>query len=88
LLVELLNSDQGRAYFRRHAKSTSGLHTINSTVLKSFPVFQLKRDAEEKLTLQLSRLDDSLAMMKTAAELTVDLRQRLLPDLAASTDVH
>lgn len=33
-LVAYLNSAKGRSYFKRHAKSTSGLNTINSTVLK------------------------------------------------------
>lgn len=34
----VLNSAYGRAYFKKSAKSTSGLHTINSRVVRSFPM--------------------------------------------------
>jgi type I restriction enzyme M protein len=37
-LVAYLNSAQGRAYIRGRAKSTSGLNTINSSVVKEMPV--------------------------------------------------
>jgi type I restriction enzyme M protein len=37
-LLLQLNGENGRAYFSKQAKSTSGLNTINSRVLKEFPV--------------------------------------------------
>ncbi|KAF5091714.1 N-6 DNA Methylase [anaerobic digester metagenome] len=33
-----VNSQHGCAYIRSHAKSSSGLHTINSTVVKNLPI--------------------------------------------------
>jgi type I restriction enzyme S subunit len=37
-LALTLNSGPGRSYFRAQAKNTSGLNTINSTVVKQFPL--------------------------------------------------
>jgi restriction endonuclease S subunit len=46
-LVLAINSGLGRSYFRAHAKNTSGLNTINSTVVKDFklPVPPLETQA-------------------------------------------
>jgi restriction endonuclease S subunit len=37
-LCLLINSPHGQTYFRSHAKSSSGLNTINSTVVKDYVV--------------------------------------------------
>lgn len=37
-LLAYLNSPRGRLYFKKHAKSTSGLNTINSQVLNKMPI--------------------------------------------------
>lgn len=37
-VLEYINSGAGRAYFRRQGKSTSGLHTLNSTAIREMPI--------------------------------------------------
>lgn len=59
-LLEWINSERGRAYIRTVAKSTSGLNTINSTVLKAMPVTAVTLQLQDKLLDTLARVDDAL----------------------------
>lgn len=59
-LLEWINSERGRAYIRTVAKSTSGLNTINSTVLKAMPVTAFTLQLQDKLLDTLARVDDAL----------------------------
>ncbi|MEI2582585.1 restriction endonuclease subunit S [Scytonema sp. PRP1] len=51
-LCAFLNSSIGRCYFRANAKSTSGLNTLNSTVVKNIKV-PLPSLREQKHTIQI-----------------------------------
>ncbi len=56
-LLEWINSDRGRGYIRTVAKSTSGLNTINSSVLKAMPVPKLCIDDQDALLATLASID-------------------------------
>ncbi|MBI4320152.1 MAG: restriction endonuclease subunit S [Chloroflexi bacterium] len=61
-----INSARGRAYIRSHAKSTSGLNTINSTVLKELLVPISPIENQTKLTTTIRQLDSAFASIKSA----------------------
>jgi restriction endonuclease S subunit len=54
------NSLRGRAYIRSRAKSSSGLNTINSTVVKEFPVPVTDVECQNALVEQAHQFDLSL----------------------------
>ena len=55
-----INGGVGQDYFRSRAKSSSGLNTINSTVVKEFPVPQTPVRTQEKLVTEIGQFDSSL----------------------------
>ena len=55
-----INAGVGQDYFRSRAKSSSGLNTINSTVVKEFPVPKTPVRAQEKLVAETDQFDGSL----------------------------
>lgn len=64
-LLEWINSERGRGYIRTVAKSTSGLNTINSTVLKAMPVPTVPIDIQDALLTTVAIIDggkDALAV--------------------------
>lgn len=70
-----LNSAGGRRYIRSRAKSSSGLNTINSTVLKKLPVPIARLEEQAQLTNSVNLLDLALASVQRAqAELGSSLR--------------
>jgi len=58
----ILNSSRGRQYFRHHAKSTSGLSTLNSTVVREFsiPVVDLSEQRRVVNTVLVVRKADQV----------------------------
>lgn len=60
-LLEALNSTSARAYIRLFAKSTSGLNTINSQVVKSIPVPRVDRTSQVEIVRWVQTLDRSRA---------------------------
>lgn len=73
-LLEWINSEPGRAYIRTVAKSTSGLNTINSTVLKAMPVPTSTLDQQDELLTAISRIDSGIATLRTELEMVTRLR--------------
>ena len=68
-LYFIMNAVHGRSYFRSHAKSTSGLNTINSTVVKryNFPVPPLSVQAGVVQKVEVGmRLIERLAWRENA----------------------
>ncbi|MEQ1749798.1 MAG: restriction endonuclease subunit S [Prosthecobacter sp.] len=55
-----INAGVGQDYFRSRAKSSSGLNTINSTVVKEFSVPKTPVRAQEKLVAETDQFDGSL----------------------------
>lgn len=70
-ILEWINSVGGRGYIRTVAKSTSGLNTINSTVLKSMPVPAVPVELQDRLLARLDSIDHGrFALMSEAAALS------------------
>lgn len=87
-LLAVMNSSLGRAYFASRAKSTSGLNTINSTVLRSFPVPMVELDEQGDLLRGLALADDLLGLLDTYASSTRQLRQSLMAEALGESRVH
>lgn len=69
-LLEWINSDRGRGYIRTVAKSTSGLNTINSTVLKAMPVPSVTLEVQDHLLERLASVDEARdALVRESAQL-------------------
>jgi len=58
-LTAVLNSPLGRAHFRRHAKSTSGLNTINSAVLRDFTLPLPPLDEQRRICAVITGFADA-----------------------------
>jgi restriction endonuclease S subunit len=85
-LIEALNSDFGQAYFNRVAKSTSGLNTINSTVLKAFPIPDWPLAEQEHLLETVSRFDLAIAAIQNEQNSLADCRSSLAVKLFESAN--
>ena len=55
-----INGGVGQYYFRSRAKSSSGLNTINSTVVKEFPVPKTPVRSQKKLVAEIDQFDGSI----------------------------
>lgn len=78
-VLEYVNSPAGRAYFRKHGKSTSGLNTLNSKVVREMPIPIPSLDEQESIAGELkegrlaldtatSRYQQAIAIGKLAIE--------------------
>lgn len=73
-----INGGVGQDYFRSRAKSSSGLNTINSTVVKEFPVPKTPVRSQEILVTEIDQFDGSLrAVAKNLSSLR-NLAEELL----------
>lgn len=77
-LLEWINSEAGRAYIRTVAKSTSGLNTINSTVLKALPIPAASLDQQDELLAATRRIDSGSLALRTELEIVTRLRDSIL----------
>lgn len=55
-LVIYLNSTHGRKYFLAYSKSTSGLNTINSTVVREIQVPEVMLDTQRELVIIVNKV--------------------------------
>jgi type I restriction enzyme S subunit len=60
-----INGGVGQDYFRSRAKSSSGLNTINSTVVKEFPVPVTPVPVQQKLIAEVTHFDHSLRAVES-----------------------
>lgn len=78
-VLEYINSPAGRAYFRKQGKSTSGLNTLNSKVVREMPIPIPTLDEQATIAGELSegrlaldaairRYQQAIAMGKMAVE--------------------
>jgi restriction endonuclease S subunit len=58
-ILEWINSHSGRRYMRTVAKSTSGLNTINSSVLKAMPIPSVSLEQQDVLLHGVQCVDDA-----------------------------
>lgn len=77
-LLEWINSERGRAYMRAVAKSTSGLNTINSTVLKAMPIPAVALPQQDRLLSVLAVMDRALESCRAEASSLWNLRASIL----------
>ncbi|MBV6500087.1 MAG: hypothetical protein CJBNEKGG_02555 [Prosthecobacter sp.] len=73
-----INAGAGQDYFRSRAKSSSGLNTINSTVVKEFPVPKTPLRTQEKLVAEIGQFDSSLRAVASKQLSARDLVTQLL----------
>jgi type I restriction enzyme, S subunit len=77
-LLLLLNSERGKRYFRQHAKSTSGLYTINSTVVKRFPIPKADRPLQAKVVAEIDEVASCLRHVTSRAIAVRAIRGQLM----------
>lgn len=80
-ILEWINSASGRAYIRTVAKSTSGLNTINSTVLKLMPIPDAPLAYQDALLEELEALDDSAKREAKDRFASAELQSSLLSSI-------
>lgn len=80
-LLEWINSTAGRSYVRTVAKSTSGLNTINSTVLKAMPVPASPLSVQDALLEQLAVVDLSRKQVSNAKSSLLRVRATLADEI-------
>ena len=78
-----INGGVGREYFRSRAKSSSGLNTINSTVVKEFPVPKTPVRTQETLIAEISKFDASLSSIEVNQGSLRNLVQTILNTIFA-----
>jgi len=76
-LSALIGSSRGKRYFLRAAKQTTGIASINSRQLKSFPVLIPPIDVQQSYVNQLKGIRAMITSHEGAARLTNDLRGSL-----------
>ena len=72
-LVAYLNSPRGRVYFQRFAKSSSGLYTINSTVVKKMLVPCPPLKEQERIVEILTEVNQQISSTELHLKRTHDL---------------
>ncbi|SBW19229.1 hypothetical protein FDG2_1079 [Candidatus Protofrankia californiensis] len=80
-LLEWINGEIGRSYIRTVAKSTSGLNTINSTVLKAMPVPEVALEDQDNLICDLQRVDMSIDTLRAELSAVSELQSSLLTEI-------
>jgi restriction endonuclease S subunit len=73
-----INSSGGQEYFRSRAKSSSGLNTINSTVVKEMPIYAPPIQRQQRLMQAIGRIDDSLRAVRNSVCELRNLSTRLV----------
>jgi type I restriction enzyme S subunit len=65
VLNSYINSSYGKLYFQRHSKSTSGLNTINSSVVKKFQVPSIKLEKQNAYLKKKNHLLSQFEQIKS-----------------------
>lgn len=79
--VEWLNSDAVRGYWRRMCGTSSGLNTINRTMLKRVAIPLPPRDEQDRIVAVLDAHDARIRAEEAARDKLVALKRGLLRDL-------
>ena len=77
-LSAYINGPRGRGYFQGMAKSTSGLNTINSTVVKELKVPAISIEAQLEFVSELDVLEQNQANAANQIEVQQQLLKSLL----------
>lgn len=84
-LLAWLNSPRGRSYFRRMAQSTSGLNTINSTVLKRSFLPLPDRKTQQEVIKVIAAHNAAIRMLNANIEKAHALRSQSIRSLLATS---
>jgi type I restriction enzyme S subunit len=77
-LMTFINSPTGKNYMRSRAKSTSGLNTINSTVLNKMEVPIPPCQEQTEILMLIGEVENTKATIKTHLENSLQLKKKLL----------
>lgn len=77
----ILNSAEARAYWRRMCATSSGLHTINSSMLRAMPILIPDRDHQLILSKLCNRTDTPVSAEWRRLEKLREIRSGLAADL-------
>jgi type I restriction enzyme, S subunit len=80
-LLAVVNAPHGRGYFRSRAKSSSGLNTINSSVVKEFAVPLASSKIQDEVVRVCAQTQEALKALRARREKATDIVSRLLADL-------
>ena len=83
-LMIYLNSPYGKKYIQQHAKSSSGLNTINSTVVRQMPVPLPTLETQKDFVKTARKFEQSIEDAKTHIASFIQLKKVLLSFLLAS----
>jgi restriction endonuclease S subunit len=74
----LINSTHGQRYFRSHAKSSSGLSTINSTVVKRYSLPMPEIGVQRKLVMRAKLFSDARVSIQSREQALAGMQGALL----------
>ena len=77
----ILNSAEAKAYWRRVCATSSGLHTINSSMLRAMPISVPRRDHQRVLSALIVACDSSVSTEQQELRRLRELRSGLAADL-------
>ncbi|MCX6064144.1 MAG: restriction endonuclease subunit S [Chloroflexi bacterium] len=77
-LLTFINSPTGKNYMKSRAKSTSGLNTINSTVLNTMEVPIPSYEEQEEIMKMIGEVENAKAVTKVHLENSFALKKQLL----------
>ena len=80
-LTIYLNSTFGRSHFTKHAKSTSGLNTINSSVVQKTPIPVIELDCQQHIVTVVGSIRSQHEATNTRFEELRSMKQLLLLEL-------
>ena len=83
-----INSHMGQQYFLSRAKSTSGLNTINSNVLKAFPMPMIELPAQKRIAEELQGSKRVVLAAEESLKHSRSLRIELLRTLLGGSSVR
>jgi type I restriction enzyme, S subunit len=86
-VLAFLNSPRGKSYFRRMAKSTSGLNTINSTVLKKMPIPLPPISEQEEIVKTTNRFKDKHNELISHIKTSTNTKKQLLDKLLMPSEI-
>jgi restriction endonuclease S subunit len=76
-LCMLINSPHGRSFFQARAKSSSGLNTINSTVVKNYQLPLPPQTVQDKVLAEFRNLSDAERLLLSRHQRLTDISHQL-----------
>ena len=80
-LVTYLNSVSGRKYFLAHSKSTSGLNTINSTVVREVSVPEISPENQREFVKTLNQMEQQKSKINQRYGFLLSIKRAVLDGL-------